>query len=69
MVPCKNPRKVSNVIICVQLENGNRLSGEFPSTVNVQFVLDDLKIDFNKETALINYIQREVSFIIRKKKE
>lgn len=62
MVKCKNPRKVTNVTICVQMENGSRVTGEYPTNVNIAKILTDLKVDCNTESAVIIFTQREVRF-------
>ncbi|XP_011496389.1 PREDICTED: tether containing UBX domain for GLUT4 [Ceratosolen solmsi marchali] len=60
MVKCKNPRKVSNVGICIQLENGDRLTGEYFPNVNITTILQDLNIQYNTNSAVIIYTQREI---------
>ncbi|XP_058793588.1 tether containing UBX domain for GLUT4 isoform X2 [Phymastichus coffea] len=60
MVKCKIPRKVSNVTICVQLENGKREIGVFSATVTIEKILDNLGIEFNTETAIIIFMHKEI---------
>ncbi|XP_014206334.1 tether containing UBX domain for GLUT4 [Copidosoma floridanum] len=54
------PRAVSNVRICVQLENRERKNGEFSPDVNIQKVLSDLKVEYDAETAVIIFTQKEI---------
>lgn len=61
MVSCKNPRKVSNVTICIQLESGDRLTGEFAPTENIEYIFKELEVQYNVESAVVIYTQREVS--------
>ena len=60
MVICKNPRKISNVTICLQLENGERKTDEFSPNTNLEDILQALHIDYNTEQVVIIYMQREV---------
>ncbi|XP_014225829.1 tether containing UBX domain for GLUT4 isoform X2 [Trichogramma pretiosum] len=60
MVTCKNPRKVSNVTICVQLETGDRQTGEFAPTTSLEAILKNLNIEYDVETVVIVYTQRKI---------
>ncbi|KAJ8684212.1 hypothetical protein QAD02_020004 [Eretmocerus hayati] len=60
MVKCKVPRKVANVTICVQTEEGNRLTGEFSPQTNIKSVLLKLGVESGQEDAVIVYMQREI---------
>ena len=60
MVPCKSQRTISNVTICLQLENGERKAGDFSPVTNLETILQKLLLDFNSEKLVIIYMQREV---------
>ena len=64
MVKCKIPRKISDAIICIQLENGERHTAAFPPSENLENVLKKFNIEYNKDSALIVYTQREVKFYL-----
>lgn len=61
MVTCKKPRKVSNVTIRIELESGDRFTGEFPPTENIENIFKELGVEYNIKSAVVIYTQREVS--------
>lgn len=61
MVTCTKIRKVSNVTVGVQLEGGERLTGEFPPTTTLTQILENLYPNVEFETAVIIYMHREVT--------
>ncbi|OXU22330.1 hypothetical protein TSAR_007650 [Trichomalopsis sarcophagae] len=60
MIKCKIPRKLSNVTICIQLESGDRLTGVFPPTENIENIFKQLTVEYNVESAVVVYTQREI---------
>lgn len=63
MVPIKNPRKVSDVTICLQLTNGERRTGNFSATTNLSDILSKLEVSYHSERSVIIYMQREVRIL------
>lgn len=69
MVPCKKTRTVSDITIGLQLENGERLTGEFSPTSNIADILDKLCGTYDPEMSVIIYMHREVRSTGLKKRE
>lgn len=61
MVPCTKKRKVSNITIGIQLENGERLTGEFLPSTPLLEILKNLCPDVNLDTAVLIYMHREIN--------
>ncbi|CAK9830565.1 Tether containing UBX domain for GLUT4 [Anthophora retusa] len=63
MVPCKKIRSTSNVVIGIQLENGERLMGEFTPNVSLAEVLKNVNFDQDLEKITLVYMHCEISGI------
>ncbi|CAK9806839.1 Tether containing UBX domain for GLUT4 [Anthophora quadrimaculata] len=63
MVPCKKTRSTSNVVIGIQLENGERLMGEFTPNVSLAEVLKNVNLDQDLEKITLVYMHCEISGI------
>lgn len=61
MIPCVKRRELSNITIRIQLENGERLTGEFsPNTVLSEILLSLTPYE-STETVILVYMHREIS--------
>lgn len=60
MIPCTNKRSTSTVTIGIQLENGERLMGEFMPSVTLVKILQDMCLDQDLERTILIYMHREV---------
>ncbi|XP_076175886.1 tether containing UBX domain for GLUT4 isoform X2 [Ptiloglossa arizonensis] len=60
MIPCTNKRSTSTVTIGIQLENGERLMGEFMPSVTLVKILQDMCLDQDLERTILIYMHREI---------
>ncbi|XP_076245287.1 tether containing UBX domain for GLUT4 isoform X2 [Calliopsis andreniformis] len=60
MVPCTKARSKSNIVIGIQLENGQRLMGEYTPEVTLAEVVQKMCPDQNLERTVLTYMHREV---------
>ncbi|XP_076755823.1 tether containing UBX domain for GLUT4 [Xylocopa sonorina] len=61
MVPCTKKRSISTVVIGIQLENGERLMGEYIPDVTLAEILQNVKLNEDFEKVTLIYMHREVS--------
>ena len=64
MVPCTKERETTDIRICLQLENSERLTHNFPSTTTLTEILEQLHPNYNPETTGLIYMRQEVIFKI-----
>ncbi|KAG7199454.1 hypothetical protein KM043_014080 [Ampulex compressa] len=60
MIPCTKARTLSVVVIGIQLESGERLTGEFSCDATLSNVLERVCPSENLETAVLIYMHREM---------
>lgn len=60
MVSCTKPRLKSNVVIGLQLEDGQRLTGEYTPDITLADILKSLCPDQDLEKAVLIYMHREI---------
>ncbi|XP_012278680.1 tether containing UBX domain for GLUT4 isoform X4 [Orussus abietinus] len=60
MVLRSKPRSVSNVTLCIQLENGERVTGQFSPGISLNQILKELCLDQTLDTAILVYTHREI---------
>ncbi|KOC60264.1 Tether containing UBX domain for GLUT4 [Habropoda laboriosa] len=61
VVPCKKIRSTSAVTIGIQLENGERLMGEFIPNTSLTEVLKNVKLDEDLEKIMLVYMHQMIS--------
>ncbi|XP_054009482.1 tether containing UBX domain for GLUT4 isoform X1 [Hylaeus anthracinus] len=60
MIPCTKTRSISTVTIGVQLENGERLMGDFEPNTTLIKILQHMSLDQDLERTVLTYMHREV---------